>query len=78
MNHPTQAREMNEIKAVAIATVDELRERIKSHSKLKGRQADAISIDEVCALFGPKPAVGLRPTKPKAPRKQELSHCRRG
>ena len=51
---------MNEIKAVAIATVDELRERIKRKSKLKGRQADDISIDEVCALIGPKPATGYR------------------
>ena len=60
MNHPAQAREMNEIKAVAIATVDELRERIKRKSKLKGRQADDISIAEVCALIGPKPASGHR------------------
>ena len=60
MNHPAHAREINEIKAVAIATVDELRERIKRKSKLKGRQADDASIDEVRALIGLKPAEGHR------------------
>ena len=60
MNHPAPAREINEIKAVAIATVDELRERIKRKSKLKGRQADDASIDEVRALIGLKPAEGHR------------------
>ena len=60
MNHPAQAREINEIKAVAIATVDELRERIKRKSKLKGRQADDISLDEVRSLIGLKPADGHR------------------
>ena len=60
MNHPAHAREINEIKAIAIATVDELRERIKRKSKLKGRQADDASIDEVRALIGLKPAEGHR------------------
>ena len=60
MNHPAHAREINEIKAVTIATVDELRERIKRKSKLKGRQADDTSIDEVRALIGAKPAEGHR------------------
>ena len=60
MNHPAQAREINEIKAVAIATVDELRERIKRKSKLKGRQADDLSVEEVRALIGSKPASGHR------------------
>ena len=60
MNHPAHAREINEIKAVTIATVDELRERIKRKSKLKGRQADDVSIDEVRALIGLKPAEGHR------------------
>ena len=60
MNHPAHAREINEIKAVAIATVDELRERIKRKSKLKGRQADDASIDEVRVLIGLKPAEGHR------------------
>ena len=60
MNHPAQAREINEIKAVAIATVDELRERIKRKSKLKGRQADDLSVEEVRALIGSKPVSGHR------------------
>ena len=60
MNHPAHAREINEIKAVTIATVDELRERIKRKSKLKGRQADDVSVDEVRALIGVKPAEGHR------------------
>ena len=60
MNHPAHAREINEIKAVTIATVDELRERIKRKSKLKGRQADDASINEVRVLIGLKPAEGHR------------------
>ena len=60
MNHPAHAREINEVKAVAIATVDELRERIKRKSKLKGRQADDVSVEEVRALIGLKPADGYR------------------
>ena len=57
MNHPASKPE---IKAVAIATMDELRERIKRKSKLKGRQADDVSLDEVRALIGEKPADGHR------------------
>ena len=60
MNHPAKASELNEIKAVAIATVDELRERIKRKSKLKGRQADDTSVEEVRALIGLRPLVGHR------------------
>ena len=57
MNHPAP---LNEVKAVAIATMDDLRERIKRKSKLKGRQADDVSIEEVRALIGLKPAEGHR------------------
>ena len=57
MNHPASKPE---IKAVAIATLDELRERIKRKSKLKGRQAGDTSLAEVRALLGPKPAAGYR------------------
>ena len=60
MNHPAKASELNEIKAVAIATVDELRERIKRKSKLKGRQADDASVEDVRALIGLRPLVGHR------------------
>ena len=47
-------------KVVAVATVDQMRERIRRKSKLKGRQADEISLEEVRALIGPRPADGHR------------------
>jgi NADH:ubiquinone oxidoreductase subunit F (NADH-binding)/NADH:ubiquinone oxidoreductase subunit E len=57
MNHPGSP---TEVKAVAVATVDEMRERIRRKSKLKGRQADDASIAEVRALIGPRPQAGHR------------------
>ena len=57
MNHPGQT---SEIKAVVIATADDMRERIRQKSKLKGRQVDDLSADEVRALIGVKPAAGHR------------------
>ena len=57
MNHPANKPE---IKAVALATVDELRDRIRRKSKLKGRQADDASVAEVRALLGAKPVDGHR------------------
>ncbi len=57
MNHPAP---QNEVKAVALATVDELRALIKRKSRLKGRQADEVSLDEVVSLVGAKPAEGHR------------------
>jgi formate dehydrogenase beta subunit len=45
---------------VAVATPEELRNRIKRHSKLKGRQSDDVSMGEVQALLGPKPTEGHR------------------
>ncbi|MEO8016074.1 MAG: NAD(P)H-dependent oxidoreductase subunit E, partial [Polaromonas sp.] len=48
------------VQAVTIATVDQLRDRIRSKSKLKGRQADEASLAEVRALIGPRPAEGFR------------------
>ncbi len=57
MNHPGH---LSEVKAVAIATADELRERIRRKSKLKGRQADDVSLEEVRDLMGPRPASGHR------------------
>ena len=56
MNHPATA----EIKTVAIATADEMRERIRRKSKLKGRQADDASIEQVRALIGVRPEEGHR------------------
>jgi formate dehydrogenase len=46
--------------AVPLATVDQLRERIRRKSKLKGRQADETSLEEVRALIGARPAEGHR------------------
>lgn len=57
MNHPGQR---NEVKAVAIASAEDLRQRIRSKSKLKGRQPDEVSIAEVRALIGERPAEGHR------------------
>lgn len=45
---------------VALATVDEMRERIRRKSKLKGRQADDASLQEVRALIGMPPPDGHR------------------
>lgn len=52
MNHPIPS---GEIKVVAVATADDLRETIRRKSKLKGRQADDISIAEVRQLIGEAP-----------------------
>jgi NADH:ubiquinone oxidoreductase subunit F (NADH-binding)/NADH:ubiquinone oxidoreductase subunit E len=52
MNHPKPS---SEVKAVAIATADDLRETIRRKSKLKGRQADDASIAEVRKLIGHAP-----------------------
>ena len=48
------------IKTVALATVDDMRERIRRKSKLKGRQADSVSLDEVRQLIGMPPPQGHR------------------
>ncbi len=52
MNH---LRPSGDIKAIAIATADDLRETIRRKSKLKGRQADDVSISEVRNLIGVAP-----------------------
>ena len=52
MNHPKPS---GEVKAVAIATADDLRETIRRKSKLKGRQADDVSLAEVRQLIGNAP-----------------------
>jgi formate dehydrogenase beta subunit len=49
-----------EIQTVALASVDDMRERIRRKSKLKGRQADDVSLEEVRALVGPSPEGGHR------------------
>ena len=43
-----------------LASVDDMRQRIRSKSKLKGRQADDVSLEEVRALIGERPAEGHR------------------
>ena len=40
---------------VSLATVDDMRDRIRRKGKLKGRQADAEAIAEVRARIGPAP-----------------------
>ncbi len=45
---------------VARASVDDMRERIRRKSKLKGRQADEVSLQEVRALVGHRPPEGHR------------------
>ncbi len=49
-----------EIKPVTLGTVDDMRERIRRKSKLKGRQADDVSLLEVRALLGENPETGHR------------------
>ena len=44
-----------EAQVVATVTVDDMRERIRKKSKLKGRQADDVSVSEVRALVGAAP-----------------------
>ena len=48
------------VATVALATPDQLRERIRRKSRLKGRQPDDAALAEVRALLGPKPAAGWR------------------
>ncbi|WP_408633892.1 NADH-ubiquinone oxidoreductase-F iron-sulfur binding region domain-containing protein [Polaromonas glacialis] len=48
------------MKVVAVATASELRERVRRKSQLKGRQADEVSLAEVRALIGARPADGHR------------------
>jgi formate dehydrogenase len=51
----TSVAPVPEVKAVSLGTVDDMRERIRRKSKLKGRQADDVSIAEVRALVGLAP-----------------------
>jgi formate dehydrogenase beta subunit len=57
MNHP---RPSSKVQAVAIATLDDMRQRIRQKSKLKGRQVDDVSLQEVRALLGAPPQEGHR------------------
>jgi formate dehydrogenase beta subunit len=44
-----------DVKTVSLGTVDDMRERIRRKSKLKGRQVDDVSLGEVRALIGAAP-----------------------
>ncbi len=46
---------MRPLEPVRLATLDELRGRIRRKSKLKGRQPDHVALEEVRALIGPAP-----------------------
>ena len=52
--------ESPDIPTVALGSVDDMRERIRKKSKLKGRQADDASLAEVRALLGTRPDGGHR------------------
>ena len=49
-----------EAPAVAAVSVDDMRERIRRKSRLKGRQPEDAAMTEVGALLGPRPADGYR------------------
>lgn len=49
-----------QVTGVTLATLDDMRQRIRQKSKLKGRQVDDASLNEVRALLGGKPADGHR------------------
>ena len=51
---------VSSVSAVVLATPDQLRERIRQKSKLKGRQADDVSRTEVRHLLGARPEAGYR------------------
>jgi len=51
---------LDTVPTVAIATLDDMRERIRRKSRLKGRQADEQSVAEVRALIGEPPGGGHR------------------
>ncbi|TFZ07616.1 NADH-ubiquinone oxidoreductase-F iron-sulfur binding region domain-containing protein [Ramlibacter humi] len=57
MNHPVPSEQ---VQAVALATADQLRERIRRKSRLKGRQPDEQAQAEVRSCLGPPPAQGWR------------------
>ena len=60
MNLSSQSPDIAAVSAVPLATVDQLREGIRRKSKLKGRQTEDASLEEVRALIGARPAEGHR------------------
>jgi formate dehydrogenase len=57
MNLPVSSAQAQ---AVPVATADQLRERIRKRSRLKGRQPEEQALAEVRACIGPRPAEGHR------------------
>jgi formate dehydrogenase beta subunit len=49
-----------QVAGVALASLDDMRQRIRQKSKLKGRQVDDASLNEVRELIGAKPIDGYR------------------
>ena len=49
-----------QVTSVPLASLDDMRQRIRVKSKLKGRQADDVSVADVRALIGSKPPEGHR------------------
>jgi len=59
--HPGKAADRTtSVQAIPLGTVDDMRDRIRKKSKLKGRQPDGNAMDEVRALIGEKPEGGYR------------------
>ena len=58
MSHQQSA--LKAMPVVAAVTTEEMRQRIKRKSRLKGRQVDDAALAEVRALLGEKPAAGWR------------------
>ncbi|KQT13459.1 NADH-ubiquinone oxidoreductase-F iron-sulfur binding region domain-containing protein [Ramlibacter sp. Leaf400] len=56
--NPTPTRP--DLAAVPLATADQLRQRLRRHGKLKGRQPEDEALREVRECIGPKPAEGHR------------------
>ena len=57
MTHPDK---QSELAVVALGTAEDLRQRIRSKSRLKGRQPDAAALAEVRELLGAPPEAGWR------------------
>ena len=49
-----------EAPTVAAVSVNDLRERIRRKSRLKGRQPEEAAMADVAQLLGPRPATGFR------------------
>src|SRR6478672_4687096 len=57
MNHPVPSQQVQE---VALASAEQLRDRIRRKSKLKGRQPDEQALADVRECIGARPEAGHR------------------